>query len=90
MSRILPVTYELNYKIEFQTAIRRHHIYKDIWVPSFVKNLLCKADTREEAIESDKKAIVLFKSGDKETLAEHLPIEISCLLKYFLKAAPEK
>ena len=30
MSRILPVTYQLNYKIEFQTAIRRHHIYK-VW-----------------------------------------------------------
>ena len=34
--------------------------------------------------------IGVFKSGDKETLVVHLPNrEISCLLTYFLKAAPE-
>ena len=69
MSRILPVTYQLNYKIEFQTAFRRHHIYKDIWVPFFGKNLLCKADTREKAIEYDKSVIGVFKSGDQETFS---------------------
>ena len=89
MSRILPVTYEMNYKIEFQTAIRGHHIYKDSWVPSIGQNLICRTDTREEAIEHDKNAIGVFKSGDKETLVGHLPIEISCLLTNFLKAAPE-
>ena len=30
MTRILAVTYKLNLEIEFQTAIRRHYIYKDI------------------------------------------------------------
>ena len=90
MSRILPVTYEMNYKIEFQTAIRGHHIYKDTWVPSIGQNLICRTDTREEVIEYDKNAIGVFKSGDKETLVGHLPIEISCLLTNFLmKAAPE-
>ena len=69
MSGILPVMYQLNYKIEFQTAIRRHHIYKDILVQCFGKNLLCKADTREKTIEYDKSAIGVFKSGDKETFS---------------------
>ena len=89
MSRILPVTYEMNYKIEFQTAIRGHHIYKDSWVPFIGQNLICRTDTREEAIEHDKNAIGVFKSADKETLIGHLPIEISCLLTNFLKTAPE-
>ena len=30
MSRTLPVMHEMNYRIEFQTAIRGHHIYKDV------------------------------------------------------------
>ena len=89
MSRILPVTYEMNYKIEFQTAIHGHHIYKDSWVPPIGQNLICRTDTREEAIEHDKNAIGVFKSGDKETLVGHLLIEISCLLTNFLKTAPE-
>ena len=89
MSGILPVMYQLNYKIEFLTSIRRRRIYKEIWVLSFEKNLLCKVDTREKAIESDKNAISVFKSGDKETLTVHLPTEIFCLLTYFLKASPE-
>ena len=43
----MPVTYELKYKIGFQTAFRGHHIY--IWVPSIGKKLDVK--NREEAIE---------------------------------------
>ena len=89
MSRILPLTYQLNYKTEFQTAICRHRTYKEIWVSSFEKNLLRKADTWEKPIESDINAISVFKLDKKETLAEHLPIEIFCLLTYFLKASPE-
>ena len=88
MSRILPVTYELNYTIEFEKAIRGHHISKNTWLPSIGQNLESKTGTPEEAIEYDKNVIGVFKSGDKVTLAGHLPIEISCLLTYFLKAAP--
>ena len=32
----------------------------------------------------------LLISDDPETLVGHLPIEISCLLTYFLEASPEK
>ena len=54
MSRILPVTYELNHTIEFEKAIRRHHIYKNTWLPSIGQNLESKTGTPEEAIEYDK------------------------------------
>ena len=40
-------------------------------------------------MEYDKNAIGTFKSDDPETLVGHLPIEISCLLTYFLEASPE-
>ena len=50
---------------------------------------ICCVDTREKAIEFDKNAIIVFTSGDKETLVGHLPTEIFCLLTYFLKASPE-
>ena len=89
MSRTLPVMHEMNYSIEFQTAIRGHYIYKDVWVPRIVQNLVCKADTREEAMEYDKNAIGVFKSDEPESLVGRLPIEISCLLTYFLEASPE-
>ena len=89
MSRTLPAMHEMNYRIEFQTAICGHHIYKDVWVPSIGQNFICKTDTREEAMEYDKNVIGVFKSDDPETLVGHLPIEISCLLTYFLEASPE-
>ena len=40
-------------------------------------------------MEYDKNATGVFKSDDPETLVGHLPIEISCLLTYFLEASPE-
>ena len=55
MSRTLPVMHEMNYRIEFQKAIRGHHINKDVWVPRIGQNLISKTDTREEAMEYDKK-----------------------------------
>ena len=60
------------------------------WAPHIGQKLICKTDTREEAIEFDKNDIGVFKSTDEETLlVGHLPIEISCLLTNFLNAAPE-
>ena len=78
MSRLSPIIFEMGYKIEFQTAIQGHHIYKDVWVPLIGQELICKADNREEATEYDKNTIGFFKPGDPETLVGHLPIELSC------------
>ena len=35
MAKLSPIKFEMGYKIEFQTTIRDHHIYKDVWVPKF-------------------------------------------------------
>ena len=68
MARLSPTKFEMGHKIEFQTAIRGHHIYKDVLVPLIGQELICKADNGEEAIEYDKNAIGIFKTGDPETL----------------------
>ena len=87
MSRTLPVMHGMNYRIEFQTAIRGHHVYKDVWVPRTGQNLICKTDTREEAMEYDKNAIGVFKSDDPETLVGHLPLVGNLMSTYiFLRS----
>ena len=48
-----------------------------------------KTDNGGEAIEYDKNAIGVSESRDDKTLVGHLRAGISCLLTYFLKAAPE-
>ena len=53
------------------------------------QNLVPKTDNGGEAIEYDKNAIGVSESRDDKTLVGHLQAGISCLLKYFLKAAPE-
>ena len=53
------------------------------------QELICKRDSREEALEYDRNAIGIFKSGQSEILVGHLPIELSCLFKYFLEASPD-
>ena len=79
----------MNYRLDFQTAIRGYHIYKDVWVPCIGQKLKSKTDTREEATECEKSTIGVFKSDDPETLVGHLQIEISCLLTYSQEASPE-
>ena len=46
----------------------------------------CKAGTRKEAKEHDAQAVVVYKSADKNLLVGHVPIEISNLVDFFLKA----
>ena len=45
--------------------------------------LLCQPDPREEAIQHDKN---VFCSNEKGTLVRHIPIELSSLMTYFLRA----
>ena len=60
MSRTLPITHEMNFRNEFQTAILGYHNYKDVWVPCIGQRLKCNTDTREEAMQYDKNAIGFF------------------------------
>ena len=35
-------------KVEFETNIRGHHVYKDKWTQLWGKKLICNRDNREE------------------------------------------
>ena len=74
------------YQIQFETAIRGHHIYKDVWLPQIGQRLICKKDDRDEALQYDVNAIGLYRKEGEELLVGHVPIELSCLLKNFLQA----
>ena len=86
MSRLLPVNFNMVYDIDFECAIRGHHVYKSCWTPSVGVKLKCKKDDREEAQDYDSHAVGVFK-GD--LLVGHMPIEISALTDYFLKESEE-
>ena len=77
-------------QIEFKTAIRGHHVYKQTWTPSLGEILQCKKDNRQEALDHDEHAVGVYKfeSDDAETmLVGHVPIELSMFLSRFLKAS---
>lgn len=87
--------FDLCYEIPFSTVIRGHHVYKTIWKAVFGQELIAKPDERNEALDYDKFSIGVFKSKEEENkmstsddleLVGHVPIEISSLLNYFLKA----
>ena len=86
MSRLLHVNFNMVYNIDFECAIREHHVYKSCWTPSVGVKLKCKKDDREEALDYDSHAVGVFK-GD--LLVGHVPIEISALTDYFLKESEE-
>ena len=75
------------YTLEFDAAIRGHHVYQSKWTPMLDMKLKCEFDKRSEAAEYDENAIGVYIRGEegKETgLVGHLPIELSKLLKQFL------
>ena len=77
-------------KVDFETVIRGHHVYKSVWSPVMDQVLKCKRDTCAEAQEHDSNAIgVYLISNQEETLAGHVPIELSRLLKNFIEANVE-
>ena len=64
-------------------------MYKATWTPKANDELECHEDTRKEAKDYDGHAVGLFKTpsrGENKTLVGHVPIEISSLIDYFLKA----
>ena len=79
--------YEMYYKVEFNSVIRGHHVYKECWTPIMGETVLARKDTREEAIEYDKYAIGIFKKQEK--LVGHIPIELSQLIYHFLNESNE-
>ena len=62
-------------------------MYKRIWTPALNEKLNCKKDNREEALGNEEHAVGVFKNDS--TLVGHIPIELSCLIDYFMKTAEE-
>ena len=89
MARTSGVEFQIIYKLSFESVIRGHHVYKTTWTPKGNDELECHEDTRKEAKDYDGHAVGLFKTpsrGENKTLVGHVPIEISSLIDYFLKA----
>ena len=64
MARTAPVC--MYYQIQFETAIRGHHIFKDAWLPQIGQRLICKKDDRDEALQYDVNAIGLYRKEGEE------------------------
>ena len=64
------MNFDMFYQIEFKTAIRGHHVYKQTWTPSLGEILQCKKDNRQEALDHDEHAVGVYKfeSDDAETM----------------------
>ena len=81
------------FKVDFETVVRGHHVYRSVWTPVIDEMLECNKDERAEAKEHDDNAIGVYRVtkqlDDKKTFAGHVPIEMSRLLKNFLGANTE-
>ena len=96
LARALPVEFKMNFKVEYETVIRGHHVYKGVWTPFMNETLECNKDTRAKAKEHDENAIGVYRVTKQldlqtktKTLVGHFPIELSRLMKYFLEANTE-
>ena len=88
MARATPFC-NVYYTLEFEAAIRGHHVYQSKWTPELDMKLKCEFDRRNEAVEYDENAIGVYlwgEEGKESGLVGHLPIELSKLLKQFLDA----
>ena len=50
----------IHYKLDFETAIRGHHIYQSKWTPDLNLKLKCVIDTRDEAVKHDENVIHVY------------------------------
>ena len=62
--------YDMYYKIEFNSVIRGHHVYKRCWTPIMGETVLARKGTQEEALEYDKYAIGISNEQEEELKAK--------------------
>ena len=84
MSRATIVNFDMMYKIDFTCGMRGHHVYKTSWAPVLNEKLDCKKDYREDALDHDKHSIGVYRKDG--TFVDHVPIELSRLIEYFVKS----
>ena len=68
-------------KMEFQSFVRGHHVYKCVWTPVNGKEL---CDIPEDINNHDAHAIAVMKDGQ---VVGHVPREISRILYFYLLEA---
>ena len=76
MTRAIPLSYDLDIKVEFETKIRGHRVYKSVLTPIFGEQLKSMKDDREEeAKDHDENAIVVYKvnAETEDLLVGHIP-----------------
>ena len=82
------------FKVHFETVIRGHHVYKHTWTPVIDQVLQCEKDNCAEAQEHDSNAVGVYlvttQSDTKKTLAGHVPIELSHLVKELPRSRSRK
>ena len=70
MARTVPRSFFFAFTVKFETNIRGHHVYKDVWTPTMGETLNCKPDEREEAKEYDTNAIGVYKPKPQVTVKD--------------------
>ena len=93
-------SFDMCCEVKFKTAIQGgHHVYKVAWIPCQEEWLsprqeewlVCKKDSRQEALEHDPNTIEVYKECSEDSslaLVGHVPIElISRLVAGFLFAS---
>ena len=67
-------------RVEVETVIRGHHVYKEIWTPTLGEVLTCRRETDNF---HDRFAVVVMKGTD---LVGHVPRKISTICSLFLRS----
>ena len=83
--------FRIMHERKFQSLLRGHHVYKNVWNPYKGEILIAEPDNRDEAQENDKYAVGIYKKNDdgSKKLVGHAPVEFSSLLYHFLQASTE-
>ena len=78
----------LCYKLNFEVAIRGHYVYQVKWTSELNLRFKCAIDTRDEAMEHDENAIIIYfyDKGREVGFVGHLSKVISKFIKQFLSA----
>ena len=82
------VKFRIMHQIKFQSLIRGHHVYKNVWSPNKGETLIAQPDTRDEAQGNDKYALGIYKKNDDES-KELFGHATKSLLYNFLQASAE-
>ena len=87
MTRAIPLSYDLDIKVEFETKIRGYRVYKSVLTLIFGEQLKSMKDDREEAKDHDGNVIGVYKINAEtdDLLVGHIPCEISKLIHCFLR-----